>query len=225
MARGRTLWEMFVDWARGPRELRYYNPLHARLGASFTLNDIDLKEHNFLVRDIREFRRTIGRKQFVFTDYGLVARSLQGEEVGVRLRMVPTADEHKPDRLTHHILVLGLIDEFEYSKDFYNVVTDDTKKFEVREDDKVVEEYWRINDVGPSYKARVTILTDPDENRRVDRDETEEIDLEYWDYWRDTTDEFGQPMRQFLFVEMNRDDGWFQIWQGTEIEKEKLFVF
>ena len=50
-------------------------------------------------------------------------------------------------------------------------------------------------------------------------------DVEYWDYWREIKDEAGQPFNEFCFVEMNKEDGWFTIWQGKEIDAQNVTVY
>jgi hypothetical protein len=40
--------------------------------------------------------------------------------------------------------------------------------------------------------------------------------IEYWDYWRDVDLGGGKTAKEFVFVEMNSDTGWFQIWRGRE---------
>jgi hypothetical protein len=78
--------------------------------------------------------------------------------------------------------------------------------------------------VTDSYKAEVSVLRDVNSDGRVDRDEVEKVRLEYWDYWRETKDEAGLPLRQYLFVEMDRDTGWFQLWRGQEIDPQRVLV-
>ena len=36
---------------------------------------------------------------------------------------------------------------------------------------------------------------------------------EYWDYWRET---LPASVKEFVFIELNADTGWFQIWRGRE---------
>ena len=67
-------------------------------------------------------------------------------------------------------------------------------------------------------------LVDIDRNKRITYDEVEEHEKDYWDYWREVEDAAGQPVRQFLFVEMERKDGWFELWQGEEFDPKKIVV-
>jgi hypothetical protein len=224
MAKGKTLWEMLTERFHSPVELQYYNPLKARIGNAVVINEVEWRDYNFFLREIREYKRTLGSKQFLFADYTLLARPLGGDDVSLRLRLNPVDNPDRAGGLTHHVLMLRLYDEMTYNEDFHKVVTDTTKRFQVMDNGQVVEEYWRINDVSDSYKARITIIKDVNSDGKVEKDEVETMELEYWDYWRDTTDEFGQPLRQFLFVEMDRDNGWFQIWRGQEMDPQRILV-
>ncbi len=225
MGRGKTLWEMLLAKIQGPVELRHYNPLRARVGSSLMIDHIDLKDLNFFVQEIREYRRRIRGQQFSFVDYVLLARPLEGQEVWARLRLVPVEGTPDPAAPSHHALLLRLYDEFAYDEGFHKVVTDTTRKFEVREGERVTEEYYRINDLTDPYKAEVAIMKDINHDGTVDPDEVETVRLEYWDYQREVKDEAGQPVRQYLFVEMDKDSGWFQIWRGEELDPQQVFVF
>lgn len=225
MAKGRTLWEMLVDWVRGPIELRYLNPLRARIGSAATINDIDLAEHNFFIKEIREYQRDVGGGSFAFTDYHLLAKPLDKPEVWVKLRLNPRDVPSAIAGMTHDILLLQLDDEFEYDKGFHDVLCDDTKKFEVREDDVLIAEYWRINETNEPYVADVSIVQDTDQDGRVERDEVQVVKMEFWDYWRETNDEAGQPYNEYLFAEMDQSNGYFQIWKGKSIGAESVTIF
>jgi hypothetical protein len=217
---------MLMDRVRGPVELRYYNPLRAKVGSSVMINQVEWKEHNFFVKELREYRRVIGGQEFRFVDYVLLSRPLGGEDLWLRLRLVPLegADATRVSGLDHDVLLLQLYDELAYSEDFYKVVTDTTRKFEVREDGRVTEEYWRVGDVTDSYKAQVSVIKDMDNDGKVDSDEVEAVRLEYWDYVREVKDEAGQPQRQYLIVEMDAGSGWFQLWRGQETDAQQVFV-
>jgi hypothetical protein len=226
MRRGRTLWEMLRDRIKGPVELRYHNPLRAKVGSSVTIDREGLKDLNFFVKELHEYRRWLAAREFVFTDYVLLARPLGEADVWVRIRLVPV-EGHDADRvagLSHHVLLLRLDDEFGYDEAFHKVVTDTTGKFEIREGEKVMEEFWRINDARAPYEATVALIRDTDQDGQVDSDEVATVRLNYWDYWREVKDEAGQQLREYLFVEMDRDNGWFQLWRGTEADPQQILV-
>src|SRR4051794_21836626 len=129
MSRGRTLWEMLVDRIRGPVELRYYNPLRAKVGGSVMVDDIDLKDLHFFIKEIRAYRRTVGGRQFFSTDYVLLARPLEAANVWLRLRLNPVEDPDAAGGMTYHVLLLRLDDEFGYDEAFHKVVSDPSGKF------------------------------------------------------------------------------------------------
>jgi hypothetical protein len=224
VAKGRTLWEMLKAKLQGPVELRYYNPLKAKIGASVMVNDLDLKDFNFFVKEIRQYERRIGPNQFFFADYVLLAKPLEGNDVWVRIRLTPIENPDRASDLTHDVLLLLLTDDLAYNEGLHKVVKDTTRHFQVIEDGKVKEEYTRINDVSSSYRAEVSVIRDVNDDHRVDPDEVEKIELEYWDYWRETQDAAGQPQKQFLFVEMNTRTGWMQIWSGREMDPHQIMV-
>ncbi len=224
MARGKTLWEMLLEWLAGPQEFKYYNPLRARVGSPVTLDTVELRDLNFFLREVRAYRRQIEGREFPFADYVLVARQLDGDEVVCRVRLVPAAGGAGRGE-DHDVLLLRLYDDRSYDEGLHNVVRDTTGKFEVLEDGHVTEEYWRVNDVLEPYKAEVAVLRDVNEDKTVQADEVERLRLEYWDYWRETPDEAGTPSVQYLFVEMDADNGWFQLWRGQAIDPRRVTVF
>jgi hypothetical protein len=225
MAKGRTLWEMLVGGVQGPVEFQYYNPLHARIGTSILIDEVEWKAHTFFVQEIREYRRTIGGQDFRFADYVLLARVPGKEDVRIRLRLNPVDDTVKSGGLSHHALLLHLFDEMAYDEGLYGVVNDTTGRFQVRENDQVTEEYERLHGVTGPYKAVVTVIKDVNQDSRVDPDEVEKVRLEYWDYSRQVPNAAGQPVPQYLFVEMDTETGWFQLWRGEELNPEKVQVF
>jgi hypothetical protein len=217
----KTLWEMLKAKVAGPVELQITNPLKLKIGNTVRIDDIDLKDLSFNVKQIMEYKRTIGGQDFYFTDYDLLAHPLGGEDVKVRLRLNPMERPDKAAGLTHNVVMLRIYDEMAYDEGLYNVVTDTTKMFEVNQDGVCVERYYRINNVQDSYKPAVTVVKEG----AKDMDDVQKVNIEYWDYWREEKDEGGTTFNQFLFVEMNKDDGWFQIWRGQEIDPQQISVY
>jgi hypothetical protein len=223
MAKGRTLWEMFVDWAKGPRELRQFNPLRAKIGNALVIDNIEWRDRNFLVREIRIYSRRIEGQEFLFADYAATERTTKGEETSIRARLNPAADAHFSE-IPHHALLLALEDDLAYDQGLHDVVRDTTKKFQILQDGKITAEFMRLHDLSEPYHAEVTVLVDEDQNKRIDRDEVKTIKVDYWDYARDVPDAAGQPEKEYLFVEMDKDTGWFQIWRGKEIDPRKVSI-
>jgi hypothetical protein len=216
---------MLVARVQGPVEFQYYNPLHARIGTSILIDEVEWKQHTFFVQEIREYRRTIGGQDFRFADYVLLAQVPGAEDVRVRLRLNPVDDPATAGGLTHHALLLRLYDEMAYDEGMYQVVNDMTRRFQVSEGGQVTEEYERLHDVTGAYKAVVSVIKDANQDSRVDPDEVAKVRLEYWDYVREVPNEAGQAVRQYLFVEMDAETGWFQLWRGEELNPERVQVF
>jgi hypothetical protein len=225
MARGKTLWEMLKEKFSGPPvEHRFYNPLQARIGNAVTINTPELSDHNFFLREIREYKRTIGGRRFVFADYVLLARPLGGEDVWAKLRLMPTDDAARTGGPSHHVLLLRLDQELGYNEELHNVVKDTTGKFQILQDGEVAEEFFRINDVAEPYRAYVAVLADLDQDGTMEAGEVKRQEIEYWDYWREVSDAAGQPTTQYLFVEMDKQSGWFQLWKGEDMDPQRVLV-
>jgi hypothetical protein len=212
-----TLFQILKDKIAGKPQKQsegpqIYNPINAKVGCAVTIDDLDFRGNNFFVKEVYELDATMGGKSFKTADYVLQANPLQGDTITVRLRVCPA--EAGSSGLPFRTLVLSLYDELEYNEGLHNVVKDDSKKFVV-DDEKTGahEEYWRVNDVGTPYSATITTtLPIPGSNK-----------IEYWDYSRMTKVD-GVEMEQFLFVEMNTDSGYFQIWRGSEVNPEQVMV-
>jgi hypothetical protein len=186
-----------------------YNPLAAKCGAFVAVDELDFRGKNFRVVEIRQCDHQIGGKHYAMVDY-----VLQADQQVARLRVVPSGEQWRA-------MLLSLYDDLAYDEGLHNVVRDDTLKFVVDDAEAGLhEEYWRVEDVRGSYKANVTVLQgdDPNAAPAVSR-----VEVEYWDYWRDTEVD-GVKVTQYLYVEMNTETGWFQIWRGMETEPERILV-
>jgi hypothetical protein len=191
-----------------------YNPIGARVGCSVTIDDLDYRGKNFFVREIRESVVRLAGKTHKFVDYVVQANMLSGETVDLRVRIVP--EESKAFGHPYRAMVLSRYDSLAYDEGLHNVVRDDVNKnFKVDDEAAGIhDEFWRVNDVGISYSAEVKTLAEkPEPNSNI----------EFWDYSRMTNIE-GVELEQFLFVEMNKSNGWFEIWKGNEINPEQVMV-
>jgi hypothetical protein len=222
MSQGRTLWNMFTDWLGGPLEAKYFNPLKAQLGHSVHFDDPDWRDRDFKLREIRQYKRTIEGREYVFADYVLTERTLQGVETDVRIRVNPTGEAAGGEEL--HSLMLFLEDEMKYDEAFHDVLRDPSGLFRIENDGKVEAEFTRLHDLREPYKAVVTILVDENADQRITKDEIDVRRIEYWDFERDITDEAGQPLKEYVFVELDNVDGWFQIWRGKPFDPRKIAV-
>ncbi len=200
----------FGWWKESGPASTFYNPINAKVGKTVSLDMLDYRGLNFFVEEIRE--NQAGAHTFV--DYVLHAKPIDKADVEARLRLVPDPK----GVLSHRAILLSLMDEMAYNEGLHGVVKDDTGKFIV--DDAATgqhDEYWRVNDVLASYASDIKSM-------KGEGDEHEAEKVEFWDYSRMTTIE-GVEREQFVFVEMNSDNGWFQVWQGTEVNPEKVSVY
>lgn len=211
------------------QEEKIYNPIGCKIGGVVKIDSIDLRDHRFIVREIREYAIGVGGSKHRMVDYVLLSRPIGKSDFTVRLRVVPNPDSNS--RITHRAMVLSLYDDLAYNEGLHDVVRDDTLKFVV-DDDKsdadptndVHEEFWRVNDVHQSYASQVKVLHDNDGDGKVEASEVSKLEVEFWDYSR-MTEMDGIEVEEFIFVEMNKQNGWFQIWRGAEVIPERVEVF
>jgi hypothetical protein len=215
---------MLVDRLSRPREYKVYNPLRARVGFGITIDDVDWRDLDFSLCEIHEYKRRLGPRVFVFSDYVIQAKPLNEEEVTLHLRLNPVDNPERHGGVTHHVLLLELVESLGYDEGLHKAVSDNTGKFQVLEDGVVKEEWYRCHGLTSPYRARVKALVDIDRNHRITYDEIKEFDVDYWDFSREVKDEAGQPVTQYLFVEMDTSDGWFELWQGEEMDPKKVMV-
>jgi hypothetical protein len=221
--KGRTIWEMLCERLRGSSAdngagISFANPLELRVGSAVPVayaNGPEFAGYNFSVGEIREYTRHLQGQDFRFTDYvlnGVNTKSLDAEDnLSMRVRVVPNRVG------AHDSLLLQLDDEFEFAEDFLAVVKDTTGLFKIT-DDKTGQEtlYSRINGVRESYEAVVLVVAGTTPDGKGAAGQISPAKLEYWDYWRDVDLAGARTAKEFVFVEMNSDTGWFQIWRGRE---------
>ena len=217
--KGKTLWEMLMARVHGGGNgagIAFDNPLELRIGSAVIVpaaNGPELSPYDFSVEEIREYTRRLGGRDFVFTDYvlrGVNTKSFDAEQrIIARLRVVPN------EAGAHDSILLRLEDEFVFAEDFLGVLKDDTGIFEETDDKSgSITTFSRINDLRESYQAAVLVVSQTTPEGKASK--TTPLKLEYWDYWRDAELANGKSAKEFLFVEMNSDTGWFQLWRGRE---------
>jgi len=219
--KGKTLWEMFTERVRGGGNgagIAFANPLDLRVGSAVNVpysNGLELANYDFSVQEMREYNRRIGGQDLRFTDYvlrGVNKKSFDANDlIAAHLRAVPNQAG------AHDDLLLRLYDEFAFAEDFLAVLKDTSGIFETTDDKSgTTETFSRINDLRESYEAAVLVVSETTPDGKAASGKTAAVKLEYWDYWRDADLGGGNTAKEFVFVEMNSDTGWFQIWRGRE---------
>jgi len=217
--KGKTLWEMLQARLHGATNgagIAFYNPLDLRTGSAInvpSVNGPEFAAYDFSIQEIREYTRRLRGQDFTFTDYvlrGLNTKSFDASEaMAVRLRTVPNQAG------AHDSLLLRLYDEFAFAEDFLDVLKDDSGIFEAADDNSGASAtFSRINDLRVSYEAALLLISQTTPEGKAAK--TAPLKLEYWDYWRDMDLGNGKSAKEFLFVELNSDTGWFQLWRGRE---------
>jgi len=217
--KGKTLWEMLMERLHGGGNgagVIFANPLELRVRSGLNIpfsNGAEYADYDFSVKEIREWTRRISGQEFRFADYmlaGVNKSSFDADKAMIaKVRVVPNTAGGNDS------LLLRVYDEFGFSEDFLQVLKDDTGVFEVTEDDpKVSATFTRINDLRRSYEAVVLVVSETTPDGKAAKSSAQK--LEYWDYWRDVQLSGGNTAKEFVFVEMNSDTGWFQIWRGRE---------
>lgn len=216
---GKTLWEMLKERLnKADTSIAFYNPLDYRVGGLVSLakGHPEFQTYDFTVKEILEFTRRISGQEFKFTDYVLAGTNTKtfspDDALTLRLRVVPNQAG------AYDALLLRLEDEFAFDQGFLEVLKDPSGVFEVKDDDTgEAARYERINEVKDPYAAVVLVVSATTDDGKAAPNKAKAAKLEYWDYWRETTiGEGPATKKQFIFVEMNSDTGWFQIWQGEE---------
>jgi hypothetical protein len=218
--KGKTIWEMLVERVKtgNGSGVPFYNPLDLRINSAVEVpfsNGLAFQDHDFSVQEIREYTRRIGAQEFRFTDYvlkGVNTKSFDADKALLaRLRVVPNSAG------SHTSLLLRVYDEFEFAEDFLGVLKDDTGLFEMTDDEAGTRDtFTRINGLKTSYEAAVLVVPATTPEGKAVSASSSPVKVEYWDYWRDAELGGGKTAKEFVFVEMNSETGWFQIWRGGE---------
>ena len=114
--------------------------------------------------------------------------------------------------------MLTLYDSLAYNEGLLAVVRDESARLMIQVDTDssniTADIFWRIDDVTDAHIRSVNIRSKIGVTDAV---------IEYWDYSR-LTDIEGVETEEFVFVEMNQADGWFEIWRGIEVATDRITV-
>jgi hypothetical protein len=211
-----TLWEMLKKKVSPPvaKSKQIDNPLHAKIGSSVQFDVLDYRDMTFFVKEIHAVERNINGENHPFSDYMLLARPLGQDDIEAKLRLVPTTGDQ-----THSTLLLRKHDSLPFQQDFRDILNEE--EFATNEDGVETGRYWRIVEGVGSYKTTAKIVTDKNENTE---DPFGKLSVEYWDYWREFKDEAGADTKEYLFVEMEKENGFFTIWKGLEINAQRVDI-
>ena len=186
--------------------------------AASQLDVLDFRQFTFTVKAIREINRPIGTENYQMVDYQLLAQSANNEDVEVCLRLIPAQKAGGKQDLTHHCVLLKKYDELGFDQKFRDLLDD--PEFVTEVDGAETGRYWRINDLKTPYKC--TVKTIDSSNEKASSVAGRSYLL--WDYWREHPDEAGQQTKEYLYIEMEEDNGYFTILLGEEINAQNVTV-
>lgn len=238
-----TLWEMMTEKFKKQEsvESQFYNPYKIKVGSFFKIDNIDYEDYNFEMVALREVKRPLPDGDRFICDYDLLARDSDGNEVPLRLRLVPI--DNPDGEMDHHAILLHRVDEFGYDEDWHKSLAEpwenpDTNENEytmflnvVDADGNIVEEngqpvqdqFWRVNDVTTEWEAETALIRDKDNDGQVEESEVDRHKTWYWDYWRQTVVDEVETM-EFYIIEMDGDSGYFELWRGFQIDPARIMI-
>ncbi len=234
MAKATTAFERFKERRRlagMDTEEKFLNPLDVRVGDVVTLDALDLRDLDFQVTQFRVVNRLIGGREFPLVDYYLRHRSIthKSAEIHYLLRFIPLDDPDPAAGLTHTTFLLHMVEESEHNDAVLAVLAEDngyTYHTEKVADEATGDVEWepqefpsRVNDISLPYDCQVDIVKDENHDGEVEDDEVESHKLTLWDFWRVISVEGGDDVTEYLFVEIDQEDGWTELFVGTEVDQ------
>lgn len=201
-------------------EKTVYNPLGVRCGNCFTIDTLDLRELNFRVVALREnIRKNAGNT--VMADVLVKASPLDGEDVQRIIRLVP--DPGSVHGIPFRAVVLELVDEMAFNRSLEASARMD-QFIETENGTGHRKEYQRAASCQTPWECEAKMLADADGSGKVDPNEVDTAKFEINAFNRKTQLE-GVEVEEHIYVEMNKEDGWQQIWRGTEVHPARLTVY
>jgi hypothetical protein len=220
---------------RPKTDVTFFNPLKVHVQSTVTFDTLELRGKDFRLMNVQEYNRTLDGKVYAFTDYNLAFVPVGGDTQKVKLRVVPNGGTAKIEGREFSMLVLSLDYQQAYDQGLMDVIKDAqaSKIWEVSDDgmdgDKKVREpsktlYARLNDNTDSFRPTVFTATDQNGDGEFQESEIKKTTIEYWDFGRefDVADKI--TATEFYFIEVNREDGYIQMWKGTEVNEARIGV-
>lgn len=210
-----------------PMEDQYENPAKIRVGGVMSVNTIDYNTLVFIVQTLEQWTRVIEGKKRIITDYRIRAVPHDGgDAVNLLIRLIPRENPDPANKFTHHFVVLHKFFECGYNdvderNGIMEAVSDPKGELVWQRDTPDEARFWRINTLA-AYDCRVAVLRDENGDGKVEKSEVSNHNYKLWDFHRETKDEAGQPMVEYLFVHQDTDTGGFEAWRGEEVDPSRI---
>jgi len=216
--RGYTLFEKWTGRAgpqKAPRpENGIFNPLRLHCGDYISANLLEGNDRPYTVVEVREYRRSISREEFSFSDYVL----RRGEEVRLLRANARQRDAAQPQDCD--LLWLKLFYEMAFDETVRDAVAQ--KVFEVDNNDDGTPDisYDALSAGQDGYLTGIRAA-------RAGSSSISNRTIRYWDFFRK-----GNPAQDerendvvFLFVEIDEDDGYTVMLEGTRISSADIEIY
>lgn len=238
----RTLFEVLTGRNKQPpTELQFFNPLQARIGWIATFqHEPELVGIEFPVEKIWVVETVVRGRKYLHAEYGLkeVSTSL-GKPLRFKLRVTP--DEDAPNDIKCRLQLFFLTDEQNWDQGLYDyccrpVCYENGQPtdlcFVVQQDDEgkpleTPRKYWRIGETARNplsdpvldpWHGKVTLLSDPNHDGKVDNSEMDRYSITYWDFSRITHNDRDQQITEYFEVTLKDATRYFQMHRGTDID-------
>lgn len=201
-------------------EDKIQNPLKLKVGSPVLVDELDHRQLSFKVLEIRQL--LVNGEQYHKDDLIFIVDYIIGDipsQVFRLIRLIPDSTHE----IGFHTILTSQYHDQGYSEDFLNTLNDESGEFVEITAGVETARYWRIDEIEGPVHMHTKVLTDRNKDGRVDPNEVQDRSLSTWDFHRNTLID-GVEMEEFLFAEMDGENGWFTLWRGTEIHPERIHV-
>jgi hypothetical protein len=223
-----TFWQLFT--LRPPEyEVSYYNPLGISVGSFVSISRPGFEGLDFRIDRVSEYKRQCGTDVFTTAVYDLVANQGLPDQANTRLFANPDASRGP---MSFSLLLLNLDHEEEVFDEGLMEVIEDAEKTKVfiRQDEdengvvRSSQEFIRLNDLDKSWYVEATVASDEDGSGAIDTGEIDITRLRYWDFESVVEISEGVYENQFMFIELDDDNGGISFWLGSEVDESAIHV-
>lgn len=211
-----------VPEAKVPVEEQYENPAKVKIGGVMSVNTIDYSNLIFVVKELWQWNREINGNKRTITDYKLLARPHDGEDLEVIVRIIPR--ENPDAKYTHDFAVLtkffecGWDDEGERDG-VLEALADPEGKLVWHKGEEDEQTFFLMN---KTLGLDVNVIADLNGNGEIEEDEVRDEKYDLYVYARDTLDEAKQPMTEFFFVQHDLTARDFAMWKGEVVDPSRI---
>lgn len=210
--KGRTIWQYLCYWFRGSTEMEIWNPLKCKVTSRIALDLMNRRNELYQVQYLDEHVYRFRNKSFLITDY-----ALKTDGPGLMIRTLQQASGD------HESMLLELHHSTEYDQGLADTLKHESGELHWSSDgDEAV--FWRVSDNRSGYTGTVVRHQDVDGDGKVQPDERQVRREQMWDFWRDTEDEAGNKVTEFLYVHSSEDGRDFRMWRGHIIPNLSITV-